>query len=47
MDLPTEAEVTVFIERQQDAPAVPVLTVSFPAVTSSASPAPHSSAAAP
>lgn len=30
MDLPTEAEVTVFIERQQDAPAVPVLTVSFP-----------------
>lgn len=28
-DLPTEAEVTVFIERHQLAPAVPVLTVSF------------------
>jgi hypothetical protein len=27
--LPTEAEVTVFIERQQEAPAVAVLTVSF------------------
>lgn len=28
-DLPTEAEVTVFIERHQPAPSTPVLTVSF------------------
>ncbi|MDM7886594.1 FHA domain-containing protein [Curtobacterium sp. RHCKG23] len=28
-DFPTEAEVTVFIERHQPAPSVPVLTVSF------------------